>query len=258
MGWKKNTKGFLVVKWGMETQSGSQRQWPRDIMPDHILSLWQNSHLTFTSCFFFILLNWFDALPSILYFFIYSIWLVRPDLKALCLFDVFFFQDVRAHLCPPSGEGPAGDAVRPRHADQRRKDRRDGDWPGESLPVQIWSHVRPAAVLLRVSWDILRFLTFIFVIIFQMQPPSLTLLFVISHPSVREWTSGGISWHPGSCCSECVSDGTCQCPSTRTTRSTLEETCTLLQTSVRDTHVKTMLESTVLFGNPPVSDIELL
>lgn len=60
-------------------------------------------------------------------------------------------QDVRAHLLPPSGEGPAGHAVRPRHADQRREDRRDADRPGEPLPVQTRRPVRPAADLLRVS-----------------------------------------------------------------------------------------------------------
>ncbi len=79
----------------------------------------------------------------------------KASVRALSIFrlllPLFFLQDVRAHLFPPSGEGPSGDAVRPRHADQRREDRRDGDRPGESLPVQIWSHVWPAAVLLCVS-----------------------------------------------------------------------------------------------------------
>lgn len=151
-------------------------QWPCDIIPEHILwlSLWQNSHLPSHPAF--ILFYWIDLMPYLLFYHICWLFEERIVIWKLYVYLTFsfFFQDVRAQLCPPSGEGPAGDAVWPRHADQRRKDWRDGDWPGESLPIQIWSHVRPAAVLLRVSWDILRFLPFIFVIIFQMQSSSLS------------------------------------------------------------------------------------
>lgn len=70
-----------------------------------------------------------------------------------CCRPLLFCQDVWAHMLPPSGQGPPGDGVRPRHPDPRREDRRDDHRPGEPLPVQIRSPVWPAAVLLHVSAD---------------------------------------------------------------------------------------------------------
>lgn len=134
-----------------------------------------------------------------------------------------FFQDVRAHLFPASGEGPSGDGVRPRHAEQRREDRRDRDRPGESLPVQIRSHLWPATVLLCVSRDDPLMTPVIYaschIFLCSLCPLSLshTLSFCVSRPLAQGWTSGETSWHPGSCCTECVSGETCQSRSTKTT-----------------------------------------
>lgn len=63
------------------------------------------------------------------------------------------------------------------------------------------------------------------------------------HPLTRQvsrlldpvWTSGGTSWHPGSCYTECVNGETFQNPSTRKTQCTLEGSSTLQPTLVSDT-----------------------
>lgn len=65
--------------------------------------------------------------------------------------------------------------------------------------------------------------------------PFFLISFIVSHPIDRGWTSGGTSWHPGSCCSECVSDVTCPSQSTKMTSSTSEETSTWPPTWVSDT-----------------------
>lgn len=48
----------------------------------------------------------------------------------------------------------------------------------------------------------------------------------------RGWTSGGTSWRPGSCWTDCVSDETWRNPCLATTRSASEDRDTRLQTSV--------------------------
>lgn len=66
--------------------------------------------------------------------------------------------------------------------------------------------------------------------------PCLTLSRRVSRLLAPVWTSGGISWHPGNCCTECVSGGTSQNPSTRKTRWTLEGSSTRRLTLVSHAH----------------------
>lgn len=221
-------------------------------MPDPItsLSLWQNYHLP--SHPVFSLFYWIDLMPYLLFdhfcWLFYerillhrtNIWLVRPDLKALCLPDGFF-SGCSSSAVPSLWRRTCGWCCMTTTCwpKTKRLERQWLTWRIASCPnMEPCVACRSPTVCKLRQTEISNFHFRYYFSNSVLLPVSLsTLLFVISHPSVPEWTSGGINWHPGSCCSECVSDGTCQCLSTRATRSTLEETCTLLPTSVRDTHV---------------------
>lgn len=69
----------------------------------------------------------------------------------------------------------------------------------------------------------------------------------VFHLLDRVWTSGGTSWHPGSCYTECVSGETSQNPSTRKTRCTLEGSGTRQPTLVSDTRSQILTSSRMLF-----------
>lgn len=168
------------------------------------------------------------------------------------IFYLSSLQDVRAHLLPPPGEGSSGDGLRPRHADQRREDRGDCDRLGEPLSVQIRSPVWSAPVLLCVSWHMGHIhKNYICLYTTTCQDLHQSKRVCATHTCVldRVWTSGGTSWHPGSCCTECVSGETSQSPSIRKMQCTSEGSSTQQLTLVSDTRSQILTWILIFFKN---------